>query len=188
MPEFDFLVPATINGQPTTINRVIEVFANARLPIGCDYFFSNMVEKYGDIPVEKSYWARHTWTVVQMHEKGKGINRVHKLIETIIFQFLCCQVGIESGYGRVPFTLSQCLETHTVAGKEWPIYAGGFKKPVPGAAGVLVVVGSYGFIGRDGGELMLELVTQWFALMEEIHNALPANNRRLNHPAAVGGF
>src|SRR3990167_8818963 len=42
MPEFDFLVPATINGRPTTIRHVIEVFKNARLPIGCSYINSDI--------------------------------------------------------------------------------------------------------------------------------------------------
>ena len=151
MPEFDFLVPKTINGQPTTIRRVIEVCKNARLPIGCYIFFS-IVAKYGDVPVEKSYIARHTWTVVngtrdqestvkeaQIHEKGQGLYRVHKLIETMIFQFLCYQAGIESGYGQDPWTWSQCFETFPINGKEYPIYAGAFKRPASGTAGGLDV-------------------------------------------------
>ena len=150
MPEFDFLVPATIKGRPTTIRHVIEVFKNARLPIGCSHIDPNIEATYGDIPIEKSYFARHTWTVAndtrekdpgvqvaQIHEKGQRLYRLHKIIEKMIFQFLCYQAGIKSGYGID--TWSQCLETLTVNGVEYPAYAGAFKPPAPGAPGGLRV-------------------------------------------------
>ena len=152
MPEFDFLVPATIDGKPTTILLVMEVFAKARLPIECFHIRPDIEERYGDIPVEKSYFARHTWTVandtrekksddkvVEINKKGQGLYRTAQIIEMMIFQFLSYQAGIESGYGQDPWTHSQCVETLMVGGKEYPIYAGGFKPPSLAAKGGLIV-------------------------------------------------
>ena len=155
MPEFDFLVPATINGLPTTINRVIEVFKHARLPIGCSYIDSSILARDGDVPIEESYFARLTWTVAndtrakkpdvqidEINKKEQGLYRLPKIIEMMIFQFLSYQEGIKSGYGNDPPTWSQCIETLTIGMlgvKEAPFYAGGFKKPAPDAAGGLFV-------------------------------------------------
>lgn len=143
MPEFDFLVPATINGKPTTINLVREVFANTRLPIICTC--PKIFKKYGDIPIERAYWARHTWTVVddtlgedpavreaQIREKGKGLYRLPRVIEMMVFQLLSYLAGIESGYGRAPWALTQCIESKEKNGKEVPVHSGGWKNPVPG--------------------------------------------------------
>ena len=51
--EIDFLVPATIKAEPTTINHVLKVFATARIPIGCRFRISpKILKKYGDIPIK----------------------------------------------------------------------------------------------------------------------------------------
>jgi hypothetical protein len=139
--EIDFLVPATLGGQPTTIRRVLEVFTRVRLPTQCTFFNSDFLAKYGDIPIGESYWARYTITVVEgtrkqepqvrvqmIHEKGQGLYRLPMIIEHIIFTFLLYQAGKKCGYGRDPLTLSQTIETINDHGHEHehPIYAGAF--------------------------------------------------------------
>jgi hypothetical protein len=135
--EIDFLVPATLDGQPTTIRRVLEVFTRARFPTQCAFFNSDFLAKYGDIPIGESYWARYTITVVEgtreqepqvrvqtIHEKGQGLYRLPMIIEHMIFTFLLYQAGKKCGYGRSPLTHSQTSETINDHGHEHPIYAG----------------------------------------------------------------
>ena len=169
MPEFDFLVPATIQGHATTIRHVIEVFANARLPIGFG-IDPDTLDKYGDVPIKESYFARYTWTVlnetrgkdpdvlvVEINKKGQGLYRLPKIIEMMIFHFLSNQAGIESGYGRDIWTWSQCVETKTIHGRECPIYAGAFKKPSFGCNGILGVSYNVGVGESTGAGGLLEL-------------------------------
>ena len=144
MPEFDFLVPATINGLPTTINNVIKVFRKAKLPISSKVSSPVILEVYGDIAVEKSYFARHTWTVVNdtlnitpdeklaiVQQSGKGLYRLPYMIEIMIFQFLCYQAGIENGFGCKESMGSQCFEKININGKICPIIAADFHLPCP---------------------------------------------------------
>ncbi len=132
--EIDFLVPATLNGVPTTIRRVLEVFARARLPTQYAYVNQEWLEKYGDDPIGESYWARCTLTVVDgtrnqqpevrvqmIHEKGEGLYRLPRVIELTIFISLLHQAGKECGDGE---TFSQTIDTINIQGYENPVYVG----------------------------------------------------------------
>jgi len=122
--EVDYLVPKTINGQPTTFNLIARVITTAGKPIrisDSDRTMMNLfINKYGDIPIEKSYWVRHTMTFVDgtrsqsdpqarealIQKKGLGFYRLPKIIEKMIFVFLRFQTG-NKGDGEA----TQCLET-----------------------------------------------------------------------------
>jgi hypothetical protein len=163
MVEVDILVPAIIDGQPTTINRVLEVFARANKPIGCRYIYPGFQEVYGDIPIEESYIARITFTVDEdtrgkepdtrvsiIHKKGQGKYRPFMGIEHMIFIFLAHQVGLKHGYGQDPWRYTQYIETLEVNGKTYPMMGGGFEEPAPGAP-VGLCVGYSGYVNGDLG-------------------------------------
>lgn len=151
MPEFDFLVPATIRGKPTTLRNLIEIFKISEQGNGRSFIAPDILEKYGDLSIKKSYFARHTWTVVngtrtsdirtqvqQIHIQGNGLYRFHTLLETVIFQSLCYLSGIESGYmdreygdSPKPQTYSRCGLTMRDNGVTKLICAGWAHKFVP---------------------------------------------------------
>jgi hypothetical protein len=147
--EIDFLVPATIKGEPTTINHILKVFATARIPIGCRFRISpKILTKYGDVKVEKSYWARHTWSIVEgtrnkearvreqiISDKSQGLYRLPMVIEELIFHFLALQAGLKSGCRKEPLTYTQCIEFIQEDNGKYPIYVGGFDDPTPNDAG-----------------------------------------------------
>ena len=153
MIEVDFLVPKTMDGIPTTMNRVNEVFAKAKKPIGCRTINPVILEKYGDIPLEESYFARITFTVDEdtrcqkpaervktIEKKGQGLYRLPQEIEHMIYSFLAHQVGAPYGYGQNRLTYTQCVETiKGDNGTEYPVMSGGLKEPAPGAPGGLHV-------------------------------------------------
>ena len=155
MIEVDFLVPKTMDGIPTTMNRVIEVFAKAKKPIGCRTINPVILEKYGDIPLEESYFARITFTVDEdtrvqepadrvntIEKKGQGLYRLPQEVEHMIYSFLAHQVGAPYGYGLDRVTYTQCVETiEENDGTEYPVMSGGLEEPAPGAPGGLSVDG-----------------------------------------------
>jgi len=155
MIEVDFLVPKTMDGIPTTMNRVIEVFAKAKKPIGCRNINPAILKKYGDIPIEESYLARITFTVDEdtrhqkpadrvntIEKKGQGLYRLPQEVEHMIYSFLAHQVGAPYGYGEDRLTYTQCVETiEDNNGTETPVMSGGLEEPAPGAPGGLSVDG-----------------------------------------------
>jgi hypothetical protein len=147
--EVDFLVPATIKGESTTINHVLKVFASARIPIGCRFRISpKILKKYGDIPIKESYWVRHTWSIVKgtrnleaqaraqmIAERGKGLYRLPMVIEELIFHFLALQAGLKSGCRKEPLTYTQCIEFIQEDNGNYPVYVGSFEDPTPDDTG-----------------------------------------------------
>jgi hypothetical protein len=151
MIEIDFVVPKEIDGKPTTVRRVLEVFAHATKPVGCRYIDPKVLNKYGDIPVEESYIARITFSVEKgtrgrtpakrirkIAERGKGLYRPHKLIELMIAVFLAHQVGKKMDYGP-SWTYSQCEETIEEGEEVHYVMAGGFEEPTSDKPGGLHV-------------------------------------------------
>ncbi|MGD0665100.1 MAG: F-box protein [Rhabdochlamydiaceae bacterium] len=137
MLEFDILVPKTINGQPTTINKILEVYSKAPRRV-CPMISEAFLKVYGNIPVEESYFARITFMldadtckkwpaerIAVIQEKGKGLYRLPKAIEHLVFMLLAPE--LYNGYKKTLCT--QYVETLTDAfGRAVPVIGGAFQK------------------------------------------------------------
>jgi len=165
MIEVDVLVPATINGKPTTINRVVEVFAHAPSPVALNkYINSEVLEQHGETPVTESRIVRVTYTVDEetrrqeanrrvaiIVSKGKGFYEPIKAITHFIYTGLAKQVGAPYGYGQDPWTFTQYEETLKSEGREWPLLGGGYQETTSGAPGGLTVSFDDGCVSVNDG-------------------------------------
>lgn len=138
------LVPATVNGEALTLNKLQELIQHPKNEgHATDYgFYSNFVkDEHGNTQVERSHWVLMTRDVLpgsrnQTYDKQKELVNQHKgySLPGALEAAVCILVEhVSSGsklFSKEPLTYTRCTET--VQGK-YPVVVGGF-----GPAGLIV--------------------------------------------------
>lgn len=134
-PERDLLVPKTIDGAPTTINKIVELFSKKGVKLFIDEGFLKI---YGDIPVEESYFIRMTLLldcdtrnkmpsqrIRVIDQKGEGLYRLPKAIEHLVYMLLgpMDRNGYEQAFTQYVETMKDEWGERTL-----PVIGGGFRK------------------------------------------------------------
>ncbi len=130
--EMQVLIPGMINGFPTTPKLLLDLFAKILTPKGYKIEINDeFLKTYGDIPVEKSYWIRHTiFYVSDGYANRTAGYRLPKCIEHLALAFLAHQTGILGSHVNTLY-----LEENGDKVQVWGRYA----KPTKESAGMLDV-------------------------------------------------
>lgn len=131
--EMQVLIPAMINGFPTTPQLLLQLFAKTLNPEACT-FNDEFLKTYGNIRVERSYWIRHTiFYVSDGYATRTAGYRLPKCIEHLALAFLAHQTGILNSHVNTLY-----LEELEENGRKVQVW-GRYAKPTAGSAGMLDV-------------------------------------------------
>jgi hypothetical protein len=152
------LIPATINSQPFTLEKLGELVQNPKTGPTTKYKYLNLGE-YQDNPVSQPYWFLMSQDILEgsrsknyktqfeqvaIFAKKTGIAyNVPTVLEAATCVFMHHVSNGKKLYGDKPWTYTRCQEFYDKK-KEWKLVVGGF------ASGGLVVYNDYYVYGSSG--------------------------------------